>query len=43
MLLSGGVADKLISPTVNLPSGEIVLIEEEYSPHNLSTASHSHR
>ena len=42
MLLSGGVADKLTSPTVNLPSGEMVLIEEEYSPHNLPT-SHSHR
>lgn len=43
MLLSGGAADKLTSPTVNLPSGEMVLIEEEYTPQNLPTVSHSHR
>ena len=43
VLLSGGAAEKLTSPTVNLPSGEMVLIEEEYTPHNLPTASHSHR
>jgi hypothetical protein len=43
VLLSGGAADKLTSPTVNLPSREMVLIEEEYTPHNLPTASHSHR
>ncbi|XP_069683551.1 partitioning defective 3 homolog isoform X3 [Periplaneta americana] len=42
MLLSGGAVDKLTSPTVNLPSGEMVLIEEEYTPHNLPT-SHNHR
>lgn len=43
VLLSGGAAEKLTSPTVNLPSGEMVLIEEEYTPHNVPTASHSHR
>ncbi|XP_021913897.1 partitioning defective 3 homolog isoform X3 [Zootermopsis nevadensis] len=43
VLLSGGAADKLTSPTVNLPSGEMVLIEEEYTPQNLPTVSHSHR
>ncbi|GFG33969.1 hypothetical protein Cfor_07519, partial [Coptotermes formosanus] len=43
VLLSGGAAEKLTSPTVNLASGEMVMIEEEYTPHNLPTASHSHR
>ncbi|PSN38348.1 hypothetical protein C0J52_06939 [Blattella germanica] len=36
LLLSGGAApDKLTSPTINLPSGETVLIEEECPPHRL--------
>ncbi|PNF23828.1 hypothetical protein B7P43_G14721 [Cryptotermes secundus] len=43
MLLSGGAADNLTSPTVNLPSGEMILIEEEYTPHNLPAASQAHR
>nr|CAD7568685.1 unnamed protein product [Timema californicum] len=33
--------NKLSSPTVNLPSGEMVLIEEEYVPHPM--LSHTHR
>nr|CAD7588363.1 unnamed protein product [Timema genevievae] len=33
--------NKLSSPTVNLPSGEMVLIEEEYVPHPM--LSHAHR
>lgn len=33
-MLMGKPSDKLTSPTVNLPSGETVIIEEEY-PHNI--------
>lgn len=32
MLMGGKPSDKLTSPTVNLPSGETVIIEEEYNP-----------
>lgn len=33
-MLLGKPTDKLTSPTVNLPSGETVIIEEEY-PQNV--------
>ncbi|XP_046994334.1 partitioning defective 3 homolog [Schistocerca americana] len=42
MLLSGTTADKLVSPTVNPPAGEMVMIEEEYVPQHRTDAE-NHR
>lgn len=33
MIMSGTTDDKLMSPTVNQPSSEMIMIEEEYVPH----------
>lgn len=35
MMVSGNIGDKFGSPTINCATGETVLIEEEYTPHQI--------